>query len=81
MLALIGLRFVVTKRLQKSDATDTLLGVVTIFLGALLATHDYIFTPKVAIPVHFMVACAILMVGSFQSAAAWPRRLHDVVAT
>lgn len=67
LVALVAALYIGSKWKRRESATGRFLGGVVLGLGVLLATHDYIFRPDIAIPVHFAVAVGLVVVAAMQT--------------
>lgn len=68
VIAVLGLIMAIFSALRRRIA-PALFGGVAVVLGALLATHDLLFSPGIAVSIHLGLAIAILTLGLVQLAA------------
>ncbi|MFA5943520.1 MAG: hypothetical protein WC876_03530 [Candidatus Thermoplasmatota archaeon] len=68
IMALAGLVFAIVSAIRKSGLAPVVFGVVAFLLGALLAVHDFLFPPGIAVLIHLSIAIATIVLGILQLA-------------
>lgn len=66
IMALAGLVMAVLAAVRRLGPTPVLFGLVAFLLGGLLAIHDFLFPPGIAVLVHLGIGIATLVLGTLQ---------------
>ncbi|MEK6974917.1 MAG: hypothetical protein AABY18_01080 [Candidatus Thermoplasmatota archaeon] len=66
ILAVAGIVVAVLALVRRSGSAPLVFGFVAFFLGSLLAIHDFLFPPGIAVLVHLGIGVAIVILGILQ---------------
>lgn len=68
-MAIFGLVFVIRAAVKRLGAGPIVFGTMAFILGSLLAVHDFLFPPGIAVSIHLGIGVATLVLGILQIAA------------
>lgn len=68
-MAIFGLAFAIRGALKRRSAGPIIFGGVAFLLGSLLAVHDFLFMPGIAVFIHLGIGVATLVLGILQVVA------------
>ena len=68
IMAVLALVFMVVSIIRRAGMAPIVFGAVAFVLGALLAVHDFLFPPGIAVLIHLGIGIATLVLGVLQFA-------------